>query len=273
MYTCPECNQGLIQKKTEYGVFWVCEACGRCLISIPFLRRTLEPVFFTRFCQVLHRSGEGQGTACPSCSKPLNPISLGTPDPLAFVCKVCNFAWLTTEQRSSLPIQIQLQGPAPSANKALSPEAAQVAAMMRVQMLSERARNESKFDGSRFPLWQKVLCAVGMPLEGDTLETQQPPLCTLLLSLATLAVSAGFLMTDPKAAGLGFIPAEPGRYAGLTFFSNFLFHSGWFQLFSDIYFLFLFGRGVEGKIRWLGLLALVLFSTLGGNLAALVLAP
>jgi membrane associated rhomboid family serine protease len=270
MYTCPDCSQGLIQKKTEYGVFWVCEACGRCLIGIPFLRRTLEPVFFNRFWQEVLRSAPGQGTACPACAKPLNPISLGIPDPLALVCKVCNFAWLTTEQRSSLPIQTK---PETSANKALAPEAAQLAAMMQVQMMAERARDEGKFDGSRFPLWQKALCVVGMPLEGDALEFQQPPLCTFLLSLSMLAVSVGFLITDPKAAGLGFVPAEPGRYGGLTFFSNFLVHSGWFQMFSDLYFLFLFGRGVEAKVRWYGLLALVLFSTLAGNLAALVLAP
>jgi membrane associated rhomboid family serine protease len=273
MYSCPECHQSLIQKKTEYGIFWACETCDRWLFGIPFLRRTLDTVFFTNFWQAVRLSGEGQGLACPSCSKPMNPVSLDTPDPLALVCKACNLAWLTHEQRTLLPSRAELRAPVPSASIVLPAEAAKMAAMMQVEMIAERAKNKSKFDGDNIPMWKKALCIIGMPLESDRLEVEQPPLCTYLLTLATLAVSVYWLMTDPKASGLGFIPAEPGRYAGLTLFSNFLVHSGWFELGGDLYFLFLFGRGVEAKIRWYGFSALVIFSTLGGNLAALILAP
>lgn len=275
MYTCPECKQGLIQKKTEYGVFWACEPCDRWLLSVPFLRHILDPAFFTDFWQAVRRSAEGTGSACPSCAKPMTKVSMDILDPLAMVCQACNFAWLTHEQRALLPAQTELQSPVHAPNAALSPEAVQATAMLQVQLIAERARNENEFSGDNIPMWKKALCIIGMPLESDELEAQQPPFCTYLLTLATLVVSVSCLLADPKAPGpnLGFIPAQAGRFGGLTFLSNFLVHSDWFQLASNLYFLFLFGRGVEGKIRWSGFLTLAVFSTLGGNLAALLLAP
>jgi membrane associated rhomboid family serine protease len=274
MLTCIDCGQPLTRKKSEYGIFWACEGCDRWLLAIPLLRGLLETDFFSRFWQVLRQSGEGTGKPCPACSKPLNQLSLGSPEapiePLA--CKACNNAWFTPAERAALPIKPSLA--ATVTPKPLPSAAAQALAMMQVEMIAERAREENKFDHSRIPIWQKALCILGMPMELGDLESPPIPWATVLLSLAILAFSLNYLSggTD-KASELAFIPANAGRNGGLTFFLNFLVHAGWFNLASNLYFLFLFGRSVEGKFHWPGFGALFLFSNMAGNLAALCLAP
>src|SRR5579885_1691211 len=148
MFTCIDCGQTLIRKKSEYGTFWACEGCGRWLLAIPFLRGLLETEFFSRFWREIRNSGDGTGKPCPACSKPLNPISLGaleaTIEPLD--CKTCNNAWFTPAERAALPLKPSLQEtlvpkPLPSA-------AAEALALMQVQMIADRARDENKFDHS-----------------------------------------------------------------------------------------------------------------------------
>ena len=275
MFTCVDCGQTLIRKKSEYGLFWACEGCGRWMLAIPLLRSLLETEFFSRFWKELRNSGEGTGKPCPACSKPLNQLSLGSPEaplePLA--CKNCNNAWFTPAERAGLPIKPSLQ--ATVTPKPLPTAAAQAAAMMQVEIMAERARNESKSDYSRIPLWQKGLSYFGMPMELGDLEDQPIPWATLLLALTILIFSFNFLtdVTTDKSSELAFIPSDAGRNGGLTFFLNFLVDSGWTSLVGNLYFLYLFGRGVERKLHWAGFGALFLFSNMVGNLAALGLGP
>ena len=103
MFTCVECGQPPIQKKSEYGTFWACGACHRWLITIPLLRVLLEAGFFERLWRELRTKGDGTGKPCPACLKPLNQLSLGTLEaplePLA--CKTCNNAWFTPEEAAT----------------------------------------------------------------------------------------------------------------------------------------------------------------------------
>ena len=270
MFTCVDCGRPLTPQKSEYGLFWACEGCGRWLFTIPLLRGLLEEGFFARFWKQLRIESAGTGKPCPTCSLPLNQLSLGTPEaplePLA--CKNCNNAWFTTPERALLPLKPSLQPT--QASKPLPAAAAEAMALMEVQRLADRARNESKFDYSRIPLWQRALSYFGVPMEMGELEKPSTPWTTLLLILAILLFSLNYLtdVTD-NVSELGFIPSDPGRNGGLTFLLNFLVHSGWFSLGGNLYFLYLFGRGAEGKIRWTGLGALFLLSNMAGNLAAL----
>ena len=274
MFTCPDCAQGLTQKKSDFGVFWACESCHRRLISIPILRRTLEETFFTRLWQEVRKAGEGDGPPCLSCSKPMNRLTLGTAEtPLEpLVCKACNFAWVTQEQRAHFPVK---PPPPPAPDKVLPAEAAKMAALLQVQMIADRAKEENRYDASRIPVWQKALSVVGMPLEGDFQKQDLVPWNTFALSALILAVSVLFLLGPAplKSCPLALIPARTGRYGGLPFLFNFLAHSGWFDLATNLYFLFLFGRSVEGEVHWQGFWALFILSSLGGNLAALAFAP
>lgn len=280
MTTCPDCGQPLTRKQSDYGVFWACEGCGRWLLGLPILRRTVESEFFVRFWQEARNSREVGGIPCPTCSKPMNKISMGTPggpfQPL--ICLACNLAWMTAEQRAVLPIQAAPAPAQPEPEKPkedkLAPELAQMAAIHQVELLAERAKRENQFDASHLPLWQKFLAAFGFPVE-DTWETAHGfPWVTATLVLLTSAASIYFF-TDFRTSvdAYGFIPAEYDRMGYLTFLTCFFVHGGWMHLIGNMYFLFTFGRGVETKIGGFGILLLLALATIGGSLFTLCFNP
>jgi membrane associated rhomboid family serine protease len=253
------------------------------LLSLPILRRTIETSFYNRFWQEVLNSGEGVGTACPTCSKPMNIIPLGTAEaPLTTqVCRACNVVWLTPEERAVLPVQ---PAPTPAHSKPeksnepeLPPEAAQLAAIHQVELIAERAKRENQFDASHIPFWQKFLANCGFPVE-DTQETSHPfPWVTAAVVIATSAASIYFF-TSPivyvnAVDNLGFIPSQFDRQDGLTFLSCFIVHGGWLHLIGNMYFLFTFGRGVEAKIGPLGILVLLALATAGGDLFSVIVNP
>ena len=279
MFSCPSCGQNLTRKQSEYGVFWACEGCGHWLIGFSILRRTLEEAFFIRLSQEIRNSGEGRGPACPTCSKPMNQVSLGTVDaPLdPLFCKNCNVAWLSPEERGALPIR-PTPSPAQPESEAstlsnLPPEAARLAALHEVELIGERAKREKQFDASHLPLWQKALAIIGLPIQDEDGASSPFPWFTAAFVLATTAASIYFFRDRRSPDYYGFIPREFDRYGGLTFFSNFFIHGSWGHLLGNMYFLFVFGRVVEEKIGWYGLLALLGLSTAFGNVLTLCFNP
>jgi len=279
MFTCPACGKNLIRKQSEYGVIWACEGCGRWLIGFSILRRTLEESFFNRFSQEIRNSGQGKGTPCPTCSKPMNRVFLKATKPSLnpLVCKNCNVAWLSTEERSALPLRTSpapvVPEPETTAESRLPPEAARLAARHEVELIGERAKKERQFDASHLPLWQKVLAVIGLPIQDEDRTSSPFPWFTAGLVLVTSAISIYLFFNRRSPDDYGFIPREYDRYGGLTFFSNFFVHGGWGHLLGNMYFLFVFGQVVEEKIGWYGLLALLALSTASGNILTLCFNP
>ncbi|SRR5579871_2909744 len=279
MTSCPNCNLPLTRKQGDYGVFWACESCNRWLIGLPILRRTLDTGFFNRLWQEVLNSREGLGQPCLTCSKPMNRVFLGTDEnPLSLlVCRPCNVAWMTPEERAALPVQAApkpLKPEAPPPEKQLPKEAAELLALHQVEMIAEKARQENQFDASHLPMSQKILAAFGFPVE-DTWEPSHAfPWVTATVVLLTSAASIYFF-TDFKASveAYGFIPVDYDRMGYLTFLTCFFVHGGWMHLIGNMYFLFTFGRGVEAKIGGLGILALLALATLGGSLFTLCFDP
>lgn len=98
-----------------------------------------------------------------------------------------------------------------------------------------------------------------MPVERGTERLRTTPWATW--GLAALIAAVSFLsFTDLPATitSYGLIPAQYGRYGGLTFLTSFLLHGGALHLATNIYFLLVFGDNVEdllGKRRFLVLIA------------------
>lgn len=281
MTSCPNCSQPLARKQTEYGVFWACEGCNRWLIGLPILRRTVESEFFNRFWREVLHSGEGAGQPCLTCSKPMNRISMesGGHSINLLVCRGCNVAWMTPEERAALPVQAApkpAQPEPPPPENLLPKEAAQLLAIHQAEVIAENARRENQFDASHLPFSQKLLAVFGFPVE-DTRETEHPfPWVTALVVLVTTVTSLYFfLFTDFKTGvdAYGFIPVEYDRMNYLTFLTCFFIHGGPVHLTGNMYFLFAFGRGVEAKIGGLGILFLLALATIGGCLFTLGFNP
>ena len=279
MTSCPECGQPLARKQSDFGVFWGCEGCGAWLIGLPILRRTLEADFYNRFWQSVLNTQTTTEKLCPGCSKAMNQVSVGSPEaPIdPFVCKSCNLAFLSAPERSHLPVRSKPEPAKPQVEKAtdgLPPEAAQLMALHQVELIGERARRENQFDASHLPFWQKVMAALGFPVE-DSWESAHPfPWVTALVVLATSAASLYFfedLRTAVKT--YGFVPAQYDRLGYLTFLTCFLVHGNWLHLVGNMYFLFTFGRGVEDRIGGPWLLVLLALATLGGSIFTLCFSP
>ena len=279
MYQCPVCAQELIKKQSEFGLFWTCEGCQNWLISLSILRKTIEADFFNRLWQEVRNSGQGQGTDCPLCSKPMNQVFMETTeDPLAFlICKSCNVSWLSPAERAAMPVQ---PAPVPKAPErpqdefsSLPPEAAKLLALHQVELIGERAKQEDQFSAAHLPLWQKFLAVVGMPVEDDDGTLRKFPWATVALILTTVVFSVFCFQDFRSPEYYGFVPRDYDRNGGATFLTSFLIHGGWGHLLTNMYFLYVFGRAVEDRIGWMWYLALLVLSTAGGNALTLCFDP
>jgi membrane associated rhomboid family serine protease len=281
MYSCPTCKEPLAKKQSDFGIFWACETCQNWLVALATLRRTVEPTFFNNLWRDLRSADKTEDCACPLCSKAMNQLSRdASPDPLAFrACQVCGVVWMGPRERFALPLQVQpepTQPPPESPKEELSAEAQKLLALHQVELITERRRREDQFDASHLPMWQKMLAAIGFPIEDDPNAQYSFPWFTVLITLATTAASIYcFFFTDFSLAvdNLGFIPAQFGRDSGATFLTSFFVHGGWMHLIGNLYFLFVFGRCVEDKIGALGIFLLLLSATLGSCLFTLFFDP
>ncbi len=120
----------------------------------------------------------------------------------------------------------------------------------------------------RMPWWKFVAGLFGMPVVDDQEMLHRPPWATWALTALVSAVSfLAFLNLNHWIALFGLIPAEAGRYVGLTFLTSFFLHGGIFHLAANMYFLLIFGDNVEqnlGVRRYL--LLIFLAAVVGGVL-------
>ena len=279
MHSCPVCKKELVKKQSDFGIFWACENCQNWLLTLVTLRRTVEPSFFNNLWRELRASDKAGSAPCPLCSNPMNRLVKEDPsDPLVYqACQACGVLWMGPRERSSLPLQAApepVKPPPEPPKDELPPEAQELMALHKVELLSERARRENMFDASHLPLWQKALAAAGFPVEDDPDAQYSFPWFTAAITLITTAASIHFFRDyNSSADAYGFIPAMFDRNNWTTFFSCFFVHGGWLHLIGNMYFLFVFGRCVENKIGSLGIFSLLLFSIIGADLFTLFFRP
>lgn len=278
MDPCPGCGGALEKRKGDFGFFWACAACGRWLINLSLLRRTVEPEFLNGLWQEARSVGDAEGGPCPLCRKAMSSVLRRSGEtPLTyFFCKSCLLSWMGPGERAALPVRsIPEPVAAPEAPKdGLSREARQLAARHYVELLGERARREDALEATHLPLWQKILAILGFPIEDRVEGPESPPWGVFLAALVTTGASLYFF-TDftHSLETYGFIPAEFERMGGATFLTCFFVHGGWLHLIGNMYFLVVFGRAVEGLLGTAGFLALLVLATFSGSLLTLWLDP
>ncbi len=180
-------------------------------------------------------------------------------------CRPCGVVWFDPSEFEAIP-----EGAIESTDE-LVLRGREALAVEKVKQIGERARAEDTLPDEK---WKWVAAFLGMPIELDTPGLARLPWLTWSLSAVIALVSIlAFLDLDNAVERFGFVPAHAWRYGGFTLISSFFLHAGIWHLLGNLYFFLVFGASVEDYLgRW-KFACLLLLSTLGGDILALLLDP
>jgi membrane associated rhomboid family serine protease len=270
--TCPQCKIDLVKTKGSPGVFWWCPSCDGRSATVSLLRQSIPRQVVNRLWQSAKSGTYLRNRNCPSCSKPMAEVPAGAAGRTEYidVCTVCQFIWFDPSEYAALSV-LPSQ---PSDEKTLPQATRERVALLELDRITEEARGSEWGEGTPDEWWHWIPGVLGMPVEHDIQSTSRVPLVTWSLVLLVSLVSiVAFLDLDSAVDSLGLVPAQLGRYGGLTLLTSFCLHGGILHLLGNMYFLFVFGDNVE---EWLGrwrFLLLVICSALAGDILHVMAQP
>lgn len=267
MMRCPACHVNLVKKLIAGGgVFWVCPECDGRAATLPLLRRLITPECIRALWQQASTEGQPAHRACPCCEGRMKEISGETSRGTVFldICPHCQLLWFDQGELATLP-----QVPPPEPEAELPQKARERLALLKVEEIRQQDQWARGWPDDAAPnewwLWLPGL--IGLPVELDQSPLKQLPWCTWILGLLILGLSLfGFYDHEYVVQTFGLIPAQAGRYYGLTLLSSFFLHGRVIHLLINLYFFLTFADNIEdflGKGRFL---LLLLVATLSGNL-------
>lgn len=239
--------------------YWVCPECEGHAINLALLRQRADAAAVIRLWQTARTAGRDSEVRCPACRQGMKEVMfVPKTEPVRIdVCERCQFLWFDGRGLQELP---KYSPPAPVKER-LPQKAREALAAWEVERIREQAERESAADGE-LPdeAWKVVAGFLGMPVEHEQDELQRRPIATWVVSGLILLVSCMvFALGREALVALAFIPAEPWRWAGLTWITSFFVHGGIVHLLGNLYFLMVFGDNVEdliGRKRFLAVLFL-----------------
>jgi Zn-finger nucleic acid-binding protein len=80
-------------------------SCRGLAISLPIVRKGLNPITFKKFWQKLYSGEMASGRPCPVCRKPLSEVEADGNDGavLIDICRTCHLLWFDDKEFSDLP--------------------------------------------------------------------------------------------------------------------------------------------------------------------------
>ncbi|MBL8749151.1 MAG: rhomboid family intramembrane serine protease [Planctomycetes bacterium] len=253
MFACASCGGALDRARVSGGLAWVCRACGSRAVTLPVLRRMVDPAALRDLWQrtlVAPRIGERD---CPACLRPMLVVDApAAGGPVALdVCPRCQLVWFDAAEFERLPAGSVPPPPdtTPRGGSSRRP-----------------GHDDDRLESPPISGLRVLPALLGMPveLEGGALRTR--PIGTWVLAAIVAAVSVlGFV--DPAwIERLALVPARAWSGGGIRMLTAFFVHGGVVHLLGNLYFFVTFGDNVEdylGRARWL---ALVVAATLVGAL-------
>lgn len=260
MLACPNCEKPLGRVRCPQGVFWSCPSCSGRAATLPLLRQFLVRDYINQIWQYAKEEKGVRRRPCPLCQNTMIdvPVVYGEAAHWIDVCTGCQLLWFDPREFEESPAMA-----AAPASEVLSPKAREVIAKAEVKRIGERA--ETKEEG--LDAWWKILPALlGLPVEQEVEPVRSRPWATWALAGAVTLISL-LAFDDLRGAvqAFGLIPAEAGRYGGLTFLTSFFLHGGILHLVGNMYFLLIFGDNVEDFLGRRNFLLLLLAATVAGG--------
>jgi membrane associated rhomboid family serine protease/Zn-finger nucleic acid-binding protein len=269
MYFCPSCDIRLTKTRGSTGIFWTCESCGGRSSTIALLRGRLPRDTVDALWQAAKSGDHAPVRSCPACNHPMPEVP--APDrggPLRVdLCTVCQFVWFDPGEYREMPLLPQEL----SYQELLPMETREKLALVEIEKIKKG--NDWESDSPPDTWWKWVAAGFGLPVEEETDYLDQTPWATCSLVLLVIAVSiVAFFHNGLESAArqFGLVPAEIGRYGGLTFLTYFFLHGGLAHLLTNMYCLLVYGDNVEDRLgKGHFILLLLCASVVGGFCHAL----
>lgn len=104
-FTCPTCDVLLKAQKLEKLRLLACPSCRGFAISLPLVRKGLDPKTFKKIWQRLTSGEIAKGRSCPGCKNPLSEVKADGQDGAVMieVCRSCQIFWFDDQEFSKLP--------------------------------------------------------------------------------------------------------------------------------------------------------------------------
>ncbi len=272
-HACPHCRANLEPHRTVAGLVWVCQACQGRAVTLPVLRNLIEPPAVNQLWGQLLAGGVESRHPCPVCLRPMRALLHSGMDATLELdaCRSCHLVWFDVHELCRLPRKPPPEKPP---ELKLPPELREKIALAKIEEIRRRAVDEDWTENLPQEPWKAAAALFGMPVEQDSSVSSTPwvtwTVATLCVVAFTLSLQAGL---ENSVKDWGFIPAQSGRHAGLTWLTSLFLHGGWAHLLGNMYFLLVFGDNVEeclGRVRHVTLL---LIAALAGTLAHAWLDP
>lgn len=273
--SCINCERELLRQETTQGVFWGCPGCGSKAASLKLLRGLLGAEEMNGFLHAVEQKEPKSGRHCPGCDREMRDIEIAR-DPQKVqldVCLSCRMVWFDPEEHDQMS--------AIAAAMVLDVDWTEMQRRESADRVRREARRDrtppprpvtyeepgpTEFDPMEFlPL---VIGWLGLPIEEEAQRFKRRPLMTWGFAAICVLVSLVALFSGENGnavLALGFMPKEPLRYGGITLFSSILVHGSLWHLFTNMYFLLIFGDNVEDELGIPWFLALIILSAWMGN--------
>ncbi|MBI5687226.1 MAG: rhomboid family intramembrane serine protease [Verrucomicrobia bacterium] len=253
-------------------MIWACQDCGGRAISLGLLRREVQAGPIN---QIWRKARDEQGSAgrlCPSCMKPMLVVQV-LPSGSRFdvdVCKRCQFLWFDKGEFDAMPA---LPPRPQTLEESLPQKARELVAEVEVRRIRERAQEESFGEEGPDDWWQTVAGFLGLPVELDNPARYTPWLTWSVGAIMVLVTAFSYPHLGEIVDRYGMMASQPWRHGGLTWLTSFFLHGGVLHLFSNLYFLFVFGDNAEETLGWRRFLLLLVAACVAGHALHIALEP
>lgn len=265
MFLCATCDARMQRTRTGPGAVWQCNRCGGCHASLQLVRQAAGAEAVSRlWTQVQQQTGTLRRT-CPTCPRSMLEVLVPGPEGslVLDVCGGCGYVWFDPGEFAALARSGPAQEPEPEPAIEAASEAYARARAELDRTLVERRMTPSPDEVDA--TWKRFAAFV-VPVEiSHPVYTRPIATWSLAAAIAVISILA-FANMDGATRSFGLVPAEAGRYGGLTFFTSFFLHAGWGHLLGNLYFFLVFGDNVEEFLGRKRFLLLVAGATLVGGI-------
>ena len=265
MPICPVCHDPLRTIRQREGIYYSCDRCRGRAVTVPQVRRVAGDRFAVQLLREINHTELVSDRYCPFCLAVMKQFQNDQPRLTLDSCRACGVVWFDASEFEAIPER------ALESTDELILRGREALAREKVKQIAERARAEDIIPEEK---WKWVVAFLGMPVEIDAPGLSRVPWLTWSLSAVIAAVSIlAFFDLQTAVERFGLIPADLWRYCGFTFISSFFLHAGIWHLVTNLYFFLVFGDNVEDYLDRGKFACLLLASTLGGDILALLLDP